>query len=121
MMRRLFSAILCFSLVLACSISANAVNQSEVTEAASYLRERGVMVGNQDGDMMLDSGLTRTELAVLLTQSSRELLRTEVAAPGFHLERLDSLSGDVTMENGVIAIPRNGFAVLLYRGRVFIP
>lgn len=67
-MRRLFSAILCFSLALAFSISASAVSQNEVTEAASYLRERGVMVGNQDGDMMLDSGLTRTELAVLLTR-----------------------------------------------------
>ena len=63
MMRRLFSAILCFSLALAFSISTSAVSQNEVTEAASYLRERGVMVGNQDGDMMLDSGLTRTELA----------------------------------------------------------
>lgn len=68
MMRRLFSAILCFSLALAFSISTSAVSQNEVTEAASYLRERGVMVGNQDGDMMLDSGLTRTELAVLLTR-----------------------------------------------------
>lgn len=55
------------------------------------------------------------ELAVLLTQSNRELARTEVAAPGFHLERLDSVSGDVTMEDGVVTIPRNGFAVLLYR------
>lgn len=67
-MRKLISAILCFSLALACSISAYAVSQSEATEAASYLRERGVMVGNQNGDMMLDSGLTRTELAVLLTR-----------------------------------------------------
>lgn len=72
-------------------------------------------------EVQTNSFLLGDELAVLLTQSSRELLRTEVAAPGFHLERLDSLSGDVTMENGVIAIPRNGFAVLLYRGRVFIP
>lgn len=55
------------------------------------------------------------ELAVLLTQSNRELARTEVAAPGFQLERLDSVSGDVTMEDGVVTIPRNGFAVLLYR------
>lgn len=55
------------------------------------------------------------ELAVLLTQSNRDLARTEVAAPGFQLERLDSVSGDVTLENGVITIPRNGFAALLYR------
>ena len=66
-MRKLISAILCFSLALACSISAYAVSQSEATEAASYLRERGLMVGNHNGDMMLDSGLTLTVLSVLLT------------------------------------------------------
>ena len=43
MMRRLFSAILCFSLALAFSISASAVSQNEVTEAASYLRERDLL------------------------------------------------------------------------------
>lgn len=68
MMRKLISAFLSLSLAFACSVPAIAVNQSEVTEAASYLRERGVMVGNQNGDMMLDSGLSRTELAVLLTR-----------------------------------------------------
>lgn len=66
-------------------------------------------------EIQTNSFLLGDELAVLLTQSSRELARTEVAAPGFHLERLDSVSGDVTMEDGVITIPRNGFAVLLYR------
>lgn len=66
-------------------------------------------------EIQTNSFLLGDELAVLLTQSSRELARTEVAAPGFHLERLDSVSGDVTMEDGVVTIPRNGFAVLLYR------
>lgn len=66
-------------------------------------------------EIQTNSFLLGDELAVLLTQSNRELARTEVAAPGFHLERLDSVSGDVTMEDGVVTIPRNGFAVLLYR------
>ncbi len=66
-------------------------------------------------EIQTNSFLLGDELAVLLTQSSRELARTEVAAPGFQLERLDSVSGDVTMEDGVVTIPRNGFAVLFYR------
>lgn len=66
-------------------------------------------------EIQTNSFLLGDELAVLLTQSTRELARTEVAAPGFQLERLDSVSGDVTMEDGVVTIPRNGFAVLLYR------
>lgn len=66
-------------------------------------------------EIQTNSFLLGDELAVLLTQSNRELARTEVAAPGFQLERLDSVSGDVTMEDGVVTIPRNGFAVLLYR------
>lgn len=66
-------------------------------------------------EIQTNSFLLGDELAVLLTQSNRELARTEVAAPGFQLERLDSVSGDVTMEDGVVTIPRNGFAVLFYR------
>ena len=66
-------------------------------------------------EIQTNSFLLGDELAVLLTQSNRELARTEVVAPGFQLERLDSVSGDVTMEEGVVTSPRNGFAVLLYR------
>ena len=66
-------------------------------------------------EIQTNSFLLGDELAVLLTQSNRELARTEAVAPGFQLERLDSVSGDVTMEEGVVTIPRNGFAVLLYR------
>lgn len=66
-------------------------------------------------EIQTNSFLLGDELAVLLTQSNRELARTEVDVPGFRLERLDSVSGDVTMEDGVVTIPRNGFAVLLYR------
>lgn len=36
--------------------------------AASYLRKTGIMVGDESGNMMLDSGLTRAQLATLLTR-----------------------------------------------------
>ena len=36
--------------------------------AADYLREAGIMVGDTNGDMMLDQGLTRAQMAALLTR-----------------------------------------------------
>lgn len=62
---------LCLSLVLAFVLTCPALAAVTATEpeiAAAYLKERGIMVGAEDGDMMLDSGLTRTELAVLLAR-----------------------------------------------------
>lgn len=57
------------SVVLLCNTAALAAEPgSEVQAAAAYLRERGVMVGNESGDMMLESGLTRAQLVVLLTR-----------------------------------------------------
>lgn len=40
----------------------------EQQTAASYLREAGIMVGNESGDMMLDQGLTRAQMAAVLTR-----------------------------------------------------
>ena len=45
-----------------------AESKSELTTAAAYLREKGIMVGDENGDMMLDRGLTRAHLAALLTR-----------------------------------------------------
>ena len=62
---------LCLSLVLAFVLTCPALAAVTATEpeiAAAYLKERGIMVGAEDGNMMLDSGLTRTELAVLLAR-----------------------------------------------------
>ena len=36
--------------------------------AAAYLREVGIMLGNESGDMMLKQGLTRAQMAALLTR-----------------------------------------------------
>ena len=41
---------------------------SEQRIAAAYLCEKGIMVGNESGDMMLDCGLTRAQLAAVLTR-----------------------------------------------------
>lgn len=41
---------------------------AEKTTAAAFLREKGIMVGNENGDMMLDSGLTRAQLAAILAR-----------------------------------------------------
>lgn len=41
---------------------------TEQQTAASYLREAGIMVGNETGDMMLDQGLTRAQMAAVLTR-----------------------------------------------------
>lgn len=41
---------------------------TEQQTAASYLREAGIMVGYETGDMMLDQGLTRAQMAAVLTR-----------------------------------------------------
>lgn len=53
------------------SLTGNAVAagiSEERQTAASYLREAGIMVGSESGDMMLESGLTRAQMAALLTR-----------------------------------------------------
>ena len=41
---------------------------AEQQSAAAYLREAGIMVGDTNGDMMLEKGLTRAQMAALLTR-----------------------------------------------------
>lgn len=60
---------------LLCAISlslfapAHAANATtELDMAAAYLNERGIMVGNEAGNMMLNQGLTRAQLAAILTR-----------------------------------------------------
>ena len=66
-MKRLISALLCGVLMLVlCSPALAAGQVSEEEVAAAYLYERGVMVGDQTGDMLLEKGLTRSELAAIL-------------------------------------------------------
>ncbi len=61
-------------LALACALGvtlivpAFAAEQTELETAAEFVREQGIMVGDGAGDMNLDAGLTRSELAALLTR-----------------------------------------------------
>lgn len=49
--------------------SSNAVaNQSEAAEAVAYLKEHQIMNGDQNGNMLLDQGLTRAQMAVMLSK-----------------------------------------------------
>lgn len=68
-MRKLLNMILSAVLALSLVCPAFAVEMStEQERATAYLSENGIMVGNESGDMMLDSGLTRTQMAALLTR-----------------------------------------------------
>ena len=53
------------SLTLACTALAAS---PEAETAAAYLKAQGILVGNQNGDMNLASGLTRAQLATVLTR-----------------------------------------------------
>lgn len=45
-----------------------AAQSSELDAAVAYLRQTGVMVGDQNGEMHLDRGLNRAEMAVILAR-----------------------------------------------------
>ena len=62
-----------------------------------------------------NSFLLGDELAVLLTQSDRDVRKTRLTVPGFERIELDSVSGDVRLEGERIVLPRNALAVLIYR------
>lgn len=63
--------LLAFALTAALLLSSTALAaepQNDVETAAAYLKEQGVLLGNESGDLMLGSGLTRAQLAALLTR-----------------------------------------------------
>lgn len=65
--KKIFTGILTCMLCMGTVIPAFAA-QAEQNIAAAYLSEKGIMVGNESGDMMLNSGLTRAQMAALLTR-----------------------------------------------------
>lgn len=67
-MKKLFASFLCILLILSTLSPAFAVESTEAETAAAYLRDRGIMVGDNNGNMRLGDGLNRAELAVLLTR-----------------------------------------------------
>lgn len=64
---RTFFILVAFLLSLTGTAFAAGTNTEQQT-AATYLREAGIMVGDTNGDMMLDQGLTRAQMATLLTR-----------------------------------------------------
>ena len=89
-MKKLCSVALSITLavVLACPALATS---SEEEIAAEYLKEQGILEGDQNGDMNLASGLTRARLAAVLTrlngnqehvQAEQEFLHQPVQVPG---------------------------------------
>lgn len=73
-MKKVLSAAMCVVLTLSLSIPAvSAEPVSEVETAADYLFQHGIMLGDQNGEMQLESGLTRAQLATVLTRLTGDL------------------------------------------------
>ena len=66
-MKRILTLLLCAALTLSLAVPALAV-QSEQETAAAWLKENGILTGDQNGNLNLASSLTRAELAVILTR-----------------------------------------------------
>lgn len=73
-MRKILSAALCVVLSLSLSIPALAAeSETEDETAAAYLFQHGIMLGDSNGEMHLESGLTRAQLATVLTRLNGDL------------------------------------------------
>ena len=60
MRQKFLSAALACALCLSISVPVFAAGpQAELDTAAAYVRDLGIMVGDQNGNLKLDSGLTR--------------------------------------------------------------
>lgn len=68
MRNKMLSLALATVLCLSMAVPAAAAAPSELEAAAAYVREQGIMTGDQNGSLNLDAGLNRAELAVLLTR-----------------------------------------------------
>lgn len=72
MKRRIHFVLACVLILSVCfgtGLSASAAaERSEAETAAAFLRDQGIMFGNETGDMMLGSGLSRAQLAAVLSR-----------------------------------------------------
>ena len=68
-MKRILTLLLSAALTLTLVVPSLAA-QSEQETAAAWLKENGILTGDQNGNLNLDSSLTRAELAVILTRLS---------------------------------------------------
>lgn len=68
-MKKLTCALLCAALILSMAVPAYAAGAAQEAETAgAYLVERGILLGDASGNLKLDNGLTRAELAAMLTR-----------------------------------------------------
>ena len=68
-MKKIYSLILCIVLAMGLACPAFAAGQPSDLEAASeYLQSKGILVGDQNGDMRLKDGLNRAEMATILAR-----------------------------------------------------
>ena len=68
-MKRITSFALGIILLLSMSVPAFAAEQpAEIEAAGLYLHEQGIYLGDSSGNLMLDKGLTRAEMAAILTR-----------------------------------------------------
>ena len=68
-MKKTVCALLCAALAVTLACPAFAAEPAaEVNEAGVYLRERGEYQGDSTGSLMLDKGLTRAEMAAVITR-----------------------------------------------------
>ena len=74
---RFLPAALSLCLAAALSTGVLAADRTEEETASAYLSEQGIMVGDQNGSMNLDSSLTRAELAAILTRLNGNLEHIE--------------------------------------------
>lgn len=71
--KALICGLMAGTLALSLISPASAATSDETALAANYLREQGIMVGDSNGKMNLESGLTRAQLAVVLGPSKRSV------------------------------------------------
>lgn len=77
--KALICGLMAGTLVLSLISPASAATNEETVLAANYLREQGIMIGDSNGKMNLESGLTRAQLAAVLTRlnGASELVQAE--------------------------------------------
>lgn len=66
---------------LSLTVTSFAAEKSPQQSAAAYLSDAGIMLGNESGDMMLEQGLTRAQMARCSPELSQILNNLKGTAP----------------------------------------
>jgi hypothetical protein len=82
----ILSVILCLAFLLGAAAPTHATGISERDIAVKYLTDRNIYQGNAGGNLNLDSGLTRAELAAILTRVNGDEETVKADMQGFSLD-----------------------------------